>query len=108
MCFRILFDRNVYNSSGSSLGLSHFTMGISTAATLTDGCSFIVVFLEADFMFSMHLLRFSSLHSDSTVNNPGDSLNVRFKFISIVLDVNIVYKTALESHYENLIIHTFL
>lgn len=90
MCFRILFDRSVYSNDGSSFGLSHRTRGINTAATFTVGCSLIVVFFDANFMLSMHLIRLSSLHKDSTVSKAGASLNVRFMLRKNVRVDNII------------------
>lgn len=104
MCFRILFDRNVYNNDGSSPARSQCTIGTNTAATLTDGCSLIVVCFEANFIFSIHLIRFSSLHKASTVNSPGESLNFRFTFEINVRVVNILSTNRLSiSKFETFV-----
>lgn len=89
MCFRILFDRNVYSSDGSSFGLSHCTIGINTEANFTDGCSFIVVFFVAAVILSKHLIWLSSLHNNSAVK-PAESPNVRRKLNNIVRVISIM------------------
>lgn len=103
-CFRILFERSVYSSDGSSSGLSHFTIGISTEANFTDGCSFTVVFFEAAVIFSKHLIWFSSLHNDSTVNKPAESPNFRRKFNNVVRVISIMQLYFLKMNTNSLII----
>lgn len=107
ICFRNLFDRNVYNNDGSPFSLSQLTNGMNTDAILVDGCCFIEIFFVADFIFSMHFVRFSSLHKDSTVSKPGESLNFRLTFNNIVRDVNIIRLFCFNGQCMNLVYVAF-
>lgn len=106
--FRILLDRNVYNKDGSSPPfLSQFTNGISTDATLTDGCNLIDAFLTDCVIFSMHLARFSSLQKNSIVSKLDESQKVRFAFNRIVRVINIILFSSIQLNSESSFLFVF-